>query len=201
MKKLTIIAIVIGLVFLAWHFLGPKKYAPVVDFASCLAAGRPIIETYPEQCLGADGKNYTQTVDELDLNTDPVVFSPDLSKPVTSPLVLSGEARGFWFFEKQFTVRLLDDKGKEIATSSARTRGEKMTVDFMPWNSTLTFKTPLAQNGELVFEKANPSGLASQTRTLRLPIIFHPINVGDAKTNKGAETSASSTNSSTTKQR
>lgn len=31
----------------------------VTDFASCAASGRPILESYPERCIGPNGYSYT----------------------------------------------------------------------------------------------------------------------------------------------
>jgi Tfp pilus assembly protein PilX len=37
----------------------PKQSTQISNFEECAAAGNPIMETYPEQCM-ADGKTYTK---------------------------------------------------------------------------------------------------------------------------------------------
>lgn len=34
--------------------------AAVTDFATCVASGKPILATYPEQCIGPNGHSYTR---------------------------------------------------------------------------------------------------------------------------------------------
>jgi len=100
------------------------------------------------------------------------VFSPQANEKVSSPLLIKGEARGFWFFEATFPVKLLDDKGNIIAQHYAQAKGDWMTEDFVPFEAELVFEAPTAQKGWLVLEKDNPSSLSENADELRIPIIF-----------------------------
>ena len=100
------------------------------------------------------------------------VFSPQANEKVSSPLLIKGEARGFWFFEATFPVKLLDDKGNIIAQHYAQAKGDWMTEDFVPFESELVFEAPTTQKGWLVLEKDNPSSLSENADELRIPIIF-----------------------------
>lgn len=84
------------------------------------------------------------------------VTFPLPNEEIESPVLVSGEARGFWFFEASFPVRLLDGNGKEIAVEPAQTQGEWMTEDFVPFELELEFPTPETPAGTLVLEKDNP---------------------------------------------
>ncbi len=99
------------------------------------------------------------------------VETPRANEVVKSPLAVRGQARGPWFFEGSFPVRLLDDQGKELAVTPAQAQGEWMTEDFVPFKATLEFTTN-AKTGTLVLEKDNPSGLPEQANELRFPVIF-----------------------------
>ncbi|MEK7147696.1 MAG: Gmad2 immunoglobulin-like domain-containing protein, partial [Patescibacteria group bacterium] len=88
------------------------------------------------------------------------------------PLTVKGKARGFWFFEADFPVRLLDSKGKEITIGIARADGEWMTDGFVPFSVTLSFQAPETQTGIIALEKANASGLPEHDDELRVPISF-----------------------------
>ena len=101
-----------------------------------------------------------------------VVDNPRPNQVVTSPLEISGKARGTWFFEADFPVRLYDVEGKEIAVGIAKAQGEWMTEEFVPFIATLTFETPLADKGELVVEKSNPSDLPENADSLSIPVKF-----------------------------
>lgn len=101
------------------------------------------------------------------------VTAPVANTVVTSPLTVRGEARGNWYFEASFPVRLLDSEGSELALGIAQAQGEWMTTEFVPFETTLIFITPTAsQTGTLVLEKDNPSGLPENADELRIPVRF-----------------------------
>ncbi len=85
------------------------------------------------------------------------VFSPLPGQLVSSPLVVEGEARGMWFFEADFPVKLLDGNGKEIAVHYAEALDEWMTEDFVPFRSEVVFEKPETPDGLLVLIKDNPA--------------------------------------------
>lgn len=98
--------------------------------------------------------------------------SPRPHAVVSSPLTVRGEARGQWFFEADFPVRLVDESGAEIAGSVARARGEWMTEDFAPFEASLSFEEPAGGTGLLVLDRANPSGLAENAAQVAIPVRF-----------------------------
>ncbi|MEK7183054.1 MAG: Gmad2 immunoglobulin-like domain-containing protein [Patescibacteria group bacterium] len=100
------------------------------------------------------------------------VTSPQPYASVTSPLTITGEARGTWYFEATFPVRILDADGKELGASYAQAQDEWMTEEFVPFVSTLTFTTPSTETGLLVLEKDNPSGLPEHADEIRIPVTF-----------------------------
>lgn len=98
--------------------------------------------------------------------------SPQAYQEIQSPLLIEGRARGFWFFEADFPVKLLDGNGNLIAHGIAQAQSDWMTEDFVPFKATLVFKTPTTKSGWLVLEKDNPSGLPENADELRIPIRF-----------------------------
>lgn len=98
--------------------------------------------------------------------------SPQPNSLVRSPLIIHGQARGTWYFEASFPVRLLDAKGTVIIAQPAQAQSDWMTEDFVPFTSTLTFKTPSTTTGWLVLAKDNPSGLPEHDDELRIPVRF-----------------------------
>ncbi len=91
---------------------------------------------------------------------------------IASPLTVTGEARGPWYFEADFPVRLLDGFGNEIALAIATAQGDWMTTDFVPFSATLTFSPPATATGTLILEKDNPSGLPENAAAVHIPVSF-----------------------------
>jgi len=100
------------------------------------------------------------------------VYSPQPNQEITSPLSITGEARGYWFFEASFPVKLLDKNGNVIAQTPAQAQGEWMTENFVPFSAEITFSNSETQNGTLVLEKDNPSDLPQNADELRIPVIL-----------------------------
>ncbi len=99
------------------------------------------------------------------------VTAPTANATVASPLTVTGRARGPWYFEASFPVKLLDSNGNELAFVPAQAQGEWQTEDFVPFQATLTFTTN-DQTGTLVLMKDNPSGLSENDDAISIPVQF-----------------------------
>ncbi len=100
------------------------------------------------------------------------VTSMKNNQVVDGSFTVTGEARGTWYFEASFPVRIEDAGGKVLAQGPAQAQGEWMTEDYVPFSITLNFVKPESGNGFIVFEKDNPSGLPENANELRVPIQF-----------------------------
>lgn len=100
------------------------------------------------------------------------VFEPLPNALVKSPLTVSGEARGNWYFEASFPVKVLDANGKVLGITPAQAQGEWMTTNFVPFKVVISFATSTTATGTLVLEKDNPSGLPEHAAEVRVPIRF-----------------------------
>lgn len=101
------------------------------------------------------------------------VTFPKPNDQVTSPLVITGEARGNWFFEASFPVTLTNWDGEIISQGIAQAQGDWMTTDFVPFTATLDFTKPAYGNyGFLILKKDNPSGLTQNDAAVEIPILF-----------------------------
>lgn len=100
------------------------------------------------------------------------VTAPRKDDLATSPLAVTGEARGTWYFEATFPVKLLDADGKVIAATTARAQGDWMTRDFVPFKASLSFAEPSTATGTLVLEKDNPSGMPENAASVSVPVRF-----------------------------
>lgn len=105
------------------------------------------------------------------------VSTPRPGDVITSPLVVEGEARGQWYFEASFPVKIVDGNGKVLGSTPAQAQGEWMTKEFVPFKAELSFVTSTTETGELILEKDNPSGLPENADEIRIPIRFDLSNV------------------------
>lgn len=95
----------------------------------------------------------------IDLSQDMIeVTAPLPNTSLTSPLTITGRARGFWYFEASFPIELRDANNVLIAKAIAQAQGDWMTEDFVPFIATLTFPAqPAGSQGVLTFKNDNPS--------------------------------------------
>lgn len=98
------------------------------------------------------------------------VSQPKPNDAVSSPLVIKGEARGSWFFEASFPVKIYDENGNIIGQTIAQAKSDWMTQDFVPFEATLIFSSAKDQKGNLVLQKDNPSGLPENKKEFAIPI-------------------------------
>jgi hypothetical protein len=116
-------------------------------------------------------------------NADVILENPESNERITSPLKVTGKARGGWFFEASFPIKLLDGNGKQLAVSHVQAQGEWMTSDYVPFEGTLTFPTPTTADGTLVLEKDNPSGLPENAKEIRIPVRFNANSQATTRVN------------------
>lgn len=101
------------------------------------------------------------------------VSMPQKGATISSPLTISGAARGYWYFEASFPIELRDASGKVIAQHYAEAQGEWMTEDFVIFKASLTYPAqPKGSQGTLILRKDNPSGLPENGRSLEVPVVF-----------------------------
>jgi hypothetical protein len=93
---------------------------------------------------------------------------------VSSPLTITGKARGQWFFEASFPVRLVDSSGVVVTTSIAQAGSDWMTTDFVPFSVILNFDVTTRTPAELVLAADNPSGLPQNDREIKVPVVLMP---------------------------
>lgn len=99
--------------------------------------------------------------------------TPLPGEKITSPLKISGQARGNWYFEATFPVVLTDWDGHIIAEGYATAQGEWMTEDFVPFTAELSFEKPAySDRGNLILQKSNPSDLPENDDAYEMTVMF-----------------------------
>src|SRR4030042_1357824 len=169
------VSLVYILIAMPAFIFGPGS--PINNFDDCAAQGFPIMESYPRQCKVADGETFTEDIGNECEKTDLIKISnPRPNQTIGNPILINGEARGFWFFEASFPVKIFDENDFLLGIVPAQALGEWMTEDFVPFSATLSFSAPSTQKGKLVLEKDNPSGLPEHSDQLIVPVYFEEIS-------------------------
>ncbi len=100
------------------------------------------------------------------------------TSPVTK-LEIKGRARGTWFFEGSFPVKLVNESGI-LATGIAQADGEWMTSDFVSFTAKLTIPLTSTEalnaggSASIILKKDNPSGESMYDDEFAVPIFLAP---------------------------
>ncbi|MSU56484.1 MAG: hypothetical protein EXS51_04250, partial [Candidatus Taylorbacteria bacterium] len=79
------------------YWFGGKNTMPLSSFSECAEAGNPILESYPRQCKMENGRVFRENIgNELEKDDLIRISEPRPNSVVTSPLKISGMARGSW---------------------------------------------------------------------------------------------------------
>lgn len=104
-----------------------------------------------------------------------IIDVPQSGATIASPLLVSGKARGTWYFEASFPVRVEDANGVMLGQAPVTAQGDWMTTEFVPFIGSISFATSTTINGFVVFAKDNPSGLPQNDAEVRVPVTFSVI--------------------------
>ena len=103
------------------------------------------------------------------------VAIPIVGQSITSPLEVSGKARGQWFFEATAPISIVDWDGKIIAQSYIQAKDNWMTEDFVNFEGTIEFEIPAdspSRKGAVIFQRSNPSDLPENAAAVEIPVVF-----------------------------
>jgi len=102
---------------------------------------------------------------------DIIVTDPQPGQVISSPLTVSGQARGTWFFEASAPIKVLDSAGHVIGQSHIEATGEWMTDQLVFFTGSVSF-TQATGTGSVVFMNDNPSGDPVRDKSFTVPITF-----------------------------
>lgn len=179
-----VIAVITGIARL---FINNSTSVPVEEVACTMDAMRCLDGSYVgrtgEKCEFVCPKLPT-VAPEIQVSIDDRADLIMLNSPVPGGIVesgdiISGQARGQWFFEGSFPVVLTNWDGLIIAEGVIAAKGEWMTTEFVPFSVTLNFVNPYSEgspdfmkSGSIILQKDNPSGLPEHDDALEIPIRF-----------------------------
>lgn len=175
MKKIHLVIFAVAVLGIIILLSGRTETTPATSFAECVAEGNPVMESYPRQCRSGE-QTFTEHIgNELEKMDLIKLTTPRPNDIVSSPLVITGQARGPWFFEASFPVYLTNWDGLIIAEGIATAQGEWMTTEFVPFTATLTFAVDpqvYSKAATLILKKDNPSGLPEHDDALEIPLML-----------------------------
>jgi len=109
--------------------------------------------------------------------TDNIVVSTPLpGSTVGSEFTVSGNARGTWYFEASFPVKVLGANGQELVQLPAQATEDWMTENFVPFSVKVTVPN-YSGAATLVLHKDNPSGEAKFDASVSIPIVIASTTV------------------------
>jgi hypothetical protein len=142
--------------------------APEYVTDACRVVGD--IDDWIDVCSNEE-QNETIYLDHPDIT----VSSPRPFENVSSPLTITGSARGTWYFEGTFPIVVVDWNGRIIGEGYATAQDDWMTDAYVPFKATaelyISPETPYG-DGRIIFRKDNPSGLFEYDDAYELPIFF-----------------------------
>ncbi|MAZ67755.1 hypothetical protein CL652_03230 [bacterium] len=83
-------------------------------------------------------------------------------EPATFPVSIEGEARGMWYFEASFPIKIVLPNGVVLGKGYAQAQEDWMTEEVVPFSAEVALAEGAPEyvgTAALVLEKANPSGL------------------------------------------
>lgn len=190
--RIVLIVLVLGAAVLVWVELkqdGSRRLQPAAD-------EQEVVSGFSAEGGSVSGGSLSESedTDEVTQTTytslkgiELIVTSPIKDSVVTSPLTITGEAPGFWYFEATFRVTLVNWDGLIIAEGYATAQGEWMTEAMVPFTTILEFTDvlPLTEEiedlsqvqdfmkkGALILQRDNPSGLPENDDAIEFSIRF-----------------------------
>ena len=150
-----------------------------IVLAIIILAGSVIVLKQRNSAVPLPSASITPTETPTDIvneHTDLIrIASPRVGERVssTTPLKVTGEARGQWYFEATFPITVVNWDGLIIGEGYATAQGEWMTEEFVPFEGTITFTKPdYGTRGAVIFKNSNASGDPIRDKAVEIPIEF-----------------------------
>lgn len=188
-KIIAILVVVVGL-GIAWYFLS-ESWSALTDtvtdndqarteprsFEECEKAGYPVEESYPRRCRTPQGQTFTEEiiVDATYENSSTDLIVVELPFPgavVGKQFSVIGEARGNWYFEASFPVKVIGNDGEVLFSGFATAQGDWMQTGFVPFKLDISVPESYIGPATLILQKDNPSGLPENDAALSFPIVI-----------------------------
>ncbi len=159
------------------------QYAPVEP---SFGTGRPAMDkdTFRKMIIGLFGGLFALFIILIiafsgknvqhKLPPDLLVFQPQAQQKILPPLTITGQARGYWFYNNEFPVIVYDSTDTAIAYGVAKTTADTNTKEFLPFTAVIEEYTflPAKKRGYILFQRSTGDIQQGRQNTARVPIQF-----------------------------
>ncbi len=99
------------------------------------------------------------------------VKDPKKNSVIGEAFDLKGEARGYWYFEGQFPVSVIDDTGYIVAQGTAKALGDWKTTSMVPFEVHIDV-TSIARSEAGIIKIIRDEQKGSNAQYVEVPVIF-----------------------------
>lgn len=179
--SIVIIVILTTIVFGGGYFYNQRNYW-ICENGNWIKKGHPLGGSLKGTCQKTSSLSQEKIEEEensvsnvnasVAITTDDIKVTKPLSnETISNTFILEGEARGQWFFEAVFPVKIVDEKGNELGHGQAEALGDWMKDDFVPFRAAINFAPGNLSQGSLVLLSNDPSGLG-KLQEIKMPVKF-----------------------------
>lgn len=104
------------------------------------------------------------------------VSNPPKNSVIGDVLELKGQARGYWYFEGQFPVSVIDDTGYIVAQGTARAMSDWKTTDMVPFEMNIEI-TSVAQSETGIIKIIRDEQKGSNAQYVEVPVKFKNFTI------------------------
>ncbi len=106
-----------------------------------------------------------------------IIDQPKSEESFSNPFAVTGKARGKWYFESSFPLKIVDEQAKVLGTGVAIAQSDALTENYVPFIGFMEFlpeeKPASGTKAFLIFTNDNPSGLPENEISTTVPIIIN----------------------------
>lgn len=113
-----------------------------------------------------------------DLSNQVTITSPEPAVQIASPVLVSGQAPGNWFFEGTAPVSVTNWDGLIVGEGYVMAEDDWMTTELVDFSGSVEFQideSTVYNRGSLILRRSNASGLPEFDAAVEIPIVFSNI--------------------------
>ena len=161
--KTLFIAIIVAVAAFAGGIWYTREYAPM----------QPVTETQTPGINTPTTNTDTPKPTYVNASGDMIVIdAPKPGESVGASFTVIGKARGGWYFEASFPLRVLSAQGSLLKEMPVQADGEWMTSEFVPFSETVMLPPGTKGAVTLILHNDNPSGLPENAASVSIPLFI-----------------------------
>lgn len=123
--------------------------------------------------IGRKNNEITFTDESNSTSSFPIDLNIKDGQAVSNPIKIEGKARGYWFFEGSFPIKLVSTNNEILGTSIATSSDDWMTEDYISFTSELNYtKSTSTNRALLILSKDNPSDNRELDQEIYIPVVL-----------------------------